>query len=328
VIFLSELIASEIYLLPSTPILLSLLKNNNLKLKLKFLNKKCKIHLRSKFKEVIFLSELIASEIYLLPSTPIELPLLKNNNLKLKLKFLNKKCKIHLRSKFKEVIFLSELIASEIYLLPSTPIELPLLKNNNLKLKLKFLNKKCKIHLRSKFKEVIFLSELIASEIYLLPSTPIELRLLKNNNLKLKLKFLNKKCKIHLRSKFKEVIFLSELIASEIYLLPSTPILLSLLKNNNLKLKLKFLNKKCKIHLRFKFKEVIFLSELIASEIYLLPSTPIELPLLKNNNLKLKLKFLNKKCKIYHRFKFKEVIFLSELIASEIYLLPSTPIEL
>jgi hypothetical protein len=185
------------YLLPSTPILLSLLKNNNLKLKLKFLNKKCKIHLRSKFKEVIFLSELIASEIYLLPSTPIELPLLKNNNLKLKLKFLNKKCKIYHRFKSKEVIFLSELIASEIYLLPSTPIELPLLKNNNLKLKLKFLNKKCKIHLRSKFKEVIFLSELIASEIYLLPSTPILLSLLKNNNLKLKLKFLNKKCKIH-----------------------------------------------------------------------------------------------------------------------------------
>jgi hypothetical protein len=74
--------------------------------------------------------------------------------------------------------------------------------------------------------------------------------------------------------------------------------LLSLLKNNNLKLKLKFLNKKCKIYHRFKFKEVIFLSELIASEIYLLPSTPIELSLLKNNNLKLKLKILNKKCKI------------------------------
>jgi hypothetical protein len=56
---------------------------------------------------------------------------------------------------------------------------------------------------------------------------------------------------------------------------------------------------------------VIFLSELIASEIYLLPSTPIELSLLKNNNLKLKLKFLNKKCKFHPRFKFIEVIFLS-----------------
>jgi hypothetical protein len=87
---------------------------------------------------VIFLSELIASERYLLPSTPIEFSLLKNNNLKLKLKFLYKKCIFYLRSKSKEVIFLSELIASEIYLLSSTPIELCLLKNNNLK----FLNKK------------------------------------------------------------------------------------------------------------------------------------------------------------------------------------------